>query len=1227
MHAGRRLRAPDDLPVHARMSEQAQTGTLHPGLYDSEGRMLGPGGRPFTPEQAEAIARRDGSLLLSANAGSGKTSVMAERFVRSVLEDNLRPGRILAISFTDKAAGELRARIRARFMELGARKEARDLESAWISTFHGMCHRILRTHAVRAGLDPAFTVLDEADARALRKRAFEAALAGFLADERAEALDLVAAYGASNLEELICRVHDQLRSAGETRPSLPPARAEEPDPAELRAALGAARAELADAKDGAMVRRALRALESCERALAEEVVPLSALAKAEFKQGNAKALKGEGCTRYLEALADYRRRRQDAEAARAVGLLDELLRRHAEAYMSLKRDRGALDFDDLELLTRDLLRDFPAICASYRERFARIMVDEFQDTNGVQIELLELLESPRFVVGDELQSIYGFRHADVRIFRGERARLSERAEAAELARNFRSRPAILKVLDDAFGELHGEAHVPFEPGRDDPSERGGPLVELLLTDADAVEAWPEELLASLPGGTPARRAEARVVAERIARMVREEGVPPGDIVVLLRSAGDAAVFERAIEEQGLSTLASGGRGYWGRQQVADLCAYLAALVNPRDEPALFGMLASPLVGVSADGLAVIARSAGQGKRWWSLERAFCEREPDAAPVAELPEADRAALESFCPWFAAERRQAPLRSLDELLERVIERTGYDLHVLNLPGGRRRWANVLKLKRLAAGFEARRGRDVRGLIDLATAELEAGAREADAPVELGDASSVRLMTIHAAKGLEFPVVVVADLGRQPPRRQPDLLVDDKRVALRLKTVDGHSAPALGWEQMRDRRLQAEAEEELRILHVAMTRAEERLVLSGACNPGDLLLAPEPGAAPVRWLAGRLAPSLLALGEEGEPPAEPFDDDPDPDRDPADRRVRVWVRREPPASAPGAPASVAEEALGPGRAEPQEAGPGQLALDVGGPEPARAAEGSVAPDDEAVAVEPEAIVRVDHLSYSSLERYKRCPYRWYLERVLGLPEDEADPLKAGATATPAGLEGRMRGTLAHELLEALDLRASSPPDADAVRAVGARHGLELTDEQVADLQALVGTFIDGDLLPRLASAVEVRREHVFTVALGDERAPVLTGAVDVVAFDADGRALVVDYKTDILEEGADPERLVEDRYAAQRRIYALATLASGAPQVEVAHVFLAAGGAVATKTYNQDDLGRLRAEIRALADGIAAGRFEPSERPHRARCAGCPGRRGLCHHPPRLTARDAP
>ena len=149
-----------------------------------------------------------------------------------------------------------------------------------------------------------------------------------------------------------------------------------------------------------------------------------------------------------------------------------------------------------------------------------------------------------------------------------------------------------------------------------------PLVELLLTDAEAIETWPPELLASLPQAAAKRRAEARIVAARIAELVRGEGVPASDIVVLLRAATDMAVFERAIEEQGLSTLAAGGRGYWGRQQVLDLCAYLGALANPRDELALLGLLASPLVGLSADGLAILARTARPGARWDALAAAF-----------------------------------------------------------------------------------------------------------------------------------------------------------------------------------------------------------------------------------------------------------------------------------------------------------------------------------------------------------------------------------------------------------------------------------------------------------------------------------------------------------------------------------------------------------------------------------------------------------------------------
>lgn len=568
----------------------------------------------------------------------------------------------------------------------------------------------------------------------------------------------------------------------------------------------------------------------------------------------------------------------------------------------------------------------PAIRASYAERFERVMVDEFQDTNATQLDLLELLGTERFVVGDELQSIYSFRHADVRIFRAQRAALGEVGAAAELAANFRSRPDVLRVLDDAMGELHGAAHVPFVAGRSEEGQAEGPLVELLLTDAEAIEAWPAEYLSSLPSGTPKRRAEARVVAHRVAELVREEGVPASDVVVLLRAATDMAVFERAIEEQGLSTLAAGGRGYWGRQQVLDLCAYLGAVANPRDELALLGLLASPLVGLSADGLAILARAARQGARWDALTAAFppagvaAEDDPAAGAAGALrdllPDADRIALANFCPWFAVERAAAPRRGLDELLERVVDRTGYDLHVLGLPGGRRRWANVLKLQRLAAGFEGRRGRDVRGLIDLATAELEAEARETDAPVELGDATAIRLMTMHAAKGLEFPIVVVADLGRPGRNDSADLLVRDDRVGLRLRTIDGASAKALEFDALREAQQTADAEEERRILHVAMTRAEERLILSGTFDPDKWLGAPSPAVAPLRWLAPRFVAGLTTV-IEGAPEATPVLGDPDPGA--ARERVAIRVHREPLPETLTTPAPIAVEASAPASPSP--------------------------------------------------------------------------------------------------------------------------------------------------------------------------------------------------------------------------------------------------------------------------------------------------------------------
>src|SRR5436190_21247614 len=244
-------------------------------------------------------------------------------------------------------------------------------------------------------------------------------------------------------------------------------------------------------------------------------------------------------------------------------------------------------------------------------------------------------------------------------------------------------------------------------------------------------------------------------------------------------------IERALEDQGLATLASGGRGFWARQQVLDLTSYMAALVNPRDEEALLAVLASPIVGVSSDTLALLGAAARtRGVTLW-----------------EAVQADEQ-LAAFRAWFADERALAPRLSLDVLLERVIERTRYDEHVLRLPGGRRRMANVTKLIRLAAAYESRSGRDARGFIDRARAELEAEAREPDAPIELEGLDAVRLMTIHAAKGLEFGVVVLADLGRQAPGSSDGIRLGPGAIGLKLRRLGAGSQDAFAYALLGER-----------------------------------------------------------------------------------------------------------------------------------------------------------------------------------------------------------------------------------------------------------------------------------------------------------------------------------------------------------------------------------------------------------------------------------------
>jgi ATP-dependent helicase/nuclease subunit A len=1152
------------------------------------------GGAPtWTAEQLYAIQRREGDLLLDASAGSGKTSVLVERFVRAVLEDDVAVEAILTITFTEKAAAEMRDRIRARLRVLGANGAARATEAAFISTIHGFCARVLRAHALTAGIDPLFTILDEPEAGRLADAAFDEALED-LARNVPGGVELIAAYTPGTLRAGITATYVELRSRGELEPALPPL-------APLSAAeLTRARDELADAAAtaaaelGAIATTSTRVEQASERLdrvvglLEDDRVPWPGeLDRLSLPQGNGAALTTAACVAYAEALARLRGACERRWAEGAHALLDRLLRGFGARYARRKRERSALDFEDLELMTRELLRSHAELRERYRARFGRIMVDELQDTNAVQLELIERLAGGNlFTVGDAQQSIYAFRHADVELFERRGERLEQIGARATLRTNFRSRPEIVDVLNVAFRQQLGDQFRPLRAGRAE-APAAAPPVELRVVDKGA--NWTDEGLAS-----PWRVAEARALAGRVGELIAD-GAAAREIVVLTRATTDLRAYERALEERGIPTYVIGGRGYWAHPQVIDLVSYMRALANPRDEEALFAVLASPLVGVSVDALVVIAAAArASGRDPWRVLREPDERLEQAATD------DRVKLSAFAQWFAGERAAVGRTEIEQLIDRALELTGYDLTVLAMPGGQRRLANVRKLMRLAREHEAAAGSDLREFLGVVAGRASewgrAESRESEAPVEGEALDAVRLMTIHRAKGLEFEIVCVADLGRGP-RWQTELMRigRDGRFGLRLaQPGTGRKEPALDYRALGDEQLQAEAREERRLFYVAMTRARERLILSGAAKLEQW--PAEGNGGPITWLGPAVVGDVAPLIEQGSGVTE--------------TGVRFTFIRE-----------------GDAAGEPT-----QALIRVGGAD--RGAEGGgaavVRTPEPPPAAEPAPPVTA--LSYSSLGEYGRCGYRFYVERVLGVPAVEQAAEAVGEDAAEAtgeaGLSAAERGVLVHDLLERLDFRRPVEPTPEMVAAARARAGLTVPvgEAEAADAAALVRRFAATEMCARLGRATHVAREERFAFLLGDAAGGVLVvGALDVIAREQGGRSLVVDYKTDRLE-GADPREVVATSYGTQRLVYALAALRAVAAEVEVAHVFLEAADAPVAATFTRADVADLERQLSGLAEGVLRREFAVTEQPHRELCHGCPAEGGLCSWPLELTRRDA-
>lgn len=1124
----------------------------------------------LTDEQLQVVAGRARTNFVSAAAGSGKTSLLVECYVRALLEDGLLPEELPTVTFTRRAAGEMRARIREHLMAAGREDLARALQSAPIDTIHAFCRRLLAGNPVQAGIDPQATTLDEERAQILRHQVWSEVWRRRVEQASAEDLSLLARFRAP-LEREVPRLYQELRTSGLATPvfAVPPPSDPAPALAELSALLeelGPRAAALAPTKPTAETIARSVAAARAWLPLAEPSVQSLRLTQAmKFPlncPNDLKPLVGatrQALTRAREALAGQL---LAPLAALAAGLLQEF----HEAYAERKRAEGYLDFEDLELKALASLQRSPA---PYGPR-ARLLVDEFQDTNQLQCRLFDRLGvGAVLTVGDEYQSIYGFRGAEVEVFRRRREEVAKQTgrEAGfyRLTRNFRSRAPILAAINCLFGSpgLFGSEFTFLRPGRsgDEPREdrqtppgQLSPAVEILVLDREEAKLAEEEAW---------QAAEARVVAERVGRLIGEEGWQARDVVILLAAFTHVELYADALDEFGVDAYVVGGRGYYSREEVTDILALLDLLLNPHDDRALVTVLRSPLVDLSDDALYLlrkVAKRTGATFLWQAV---------DGGEAGDLPLAEWERLAALAARLRHLRRHLGLPGLSSLIEEALRLFDYDLALLAAPQGVRRFANLRKLMRLADEFEELAGPDLPGLLAYLRDKGTFAAKEGSAPVLSEEQNVVRIMTIHQAKGLEFPLVVVAGAGSEGrPQDHPTFLVGPAGQGAvflkdsKLTVEDAHLCLGPG-SDLRQAAAAREAEERLRLYYVALTRAEERLILAGSLK-----------------LNGKSSKSVLSLLLE----AAEVDDlracpelRPSPDLDLVVRRAEVPLQP----VGPGA-----REALPEDRPSGETIAPPEF-LPLGGPQ--RSA--------------------VTRASFSALALYRSCPFRFYLERVLNLhlaPEpglDEPEPTREEPGRTDE-IGGREVGSLVHRCLELVSLVAA-PADEELLaltERVGSELGVRLSPAMLMEAAHLTAGFWRSPFAghPGLEHA---KKEQPFVFA---REGVLISGVMDLVLRNG-STWLVVDYKTNRVEDCL-PEDVVAP-YVLQAQIYALAGLLADAPEVQVAFVLLQRPEEPVTFRYGREDLPKLLAALDQALEGPVAGRFPRGEG-----CESCT-ERSLC------------
>lgn len=763
-------------------------------------------------EQRLIIASRLTRSVVTASAGAGKTGVIVNHFRELVLQDGLKPDQILAITFTRKAAAEMKTRIVKDLRDAGRPDLAQIAETGPIQTIHAFCQRLLTENSIAAGVDPDFEIVSEGDKRRWQEEAIRETLAEDFFDipevhlvlqefagRRANEAGQVGQSPYGVIESSLRTLMGQMRGSGHSRAKINAAHASGEQ------TMRTWQQTLFDRLDRDIV-----------EALEEPIEP--GMPSDRFFTNIAQAYKSlrRSTPTYVKMVSD----RDESDAAITSGLVQLACRawQKLDAKMTM---RSALDFTLLEERAIEALDD-PSIRRRVSQQYRVALVDEAQDLNPLQYKLLDRLETERIMlVGDRQQSIYAFRQADVELFidREAKAQMAGDGSHMTLVRNHRSEPGILRFVDSIFTPEWSENYRPMAP-RPEPIATDDKVIELFGPepeefDFEGVELWPMEL------------ADAAEVARRTKDLLRN--LPPGksakDVCVLVRDSSFGERLFRAFDRHQVpAKLVGVSKQYYTRMEIRDIANALRALGDPYDSFALAATLVSPFGGLSYDALTLLAQ-----------EKPLFDR-LDPALLVEVPD-DILKLQAFLAWFKPLSASADRMTAGEAVTALLGETSYLETLARRPNGAQVLANVRKLQRIACQAE-----EV-GPVEFAEQIRETQSLrhdESDEPTQDEDSDAVSIMTIHRSKGLEFEIVIVPQTTSRIGRIRDEDVRFDPRVGLAAASFGVPRSRFFLW--LQDLRREREKQEDWRVVYVALTRAKKRLCVvtraSGAHTVADAI-----------------------------------------------------------------------------------------------------------------------------------------------------------------------------------------------------------------------------------------------------------------------------------------------------------------------------------------------------------------------------------------------------